>query len=161
MNERFNKLDIECIFYSGVNHKDNRVKYAINSYNKRQMSITYGHLDIINDFYKNSDKKYAIICEDDIMIHKNIKELLRKIVIDFDIMGLDMLLLGYLLPYKIDNNNIKFNYFLKIPINLNSLYNYHIYPEYYSGTQMYMITKKYAKYILQNYYIEFYNLFDK
>ena len=161
MNERFNKLDIECIFYSGVNHKDNRVKYAINSYNKRQMSITYGHLDIINDFYKNSDKKYAIICEDDVMIHKNIKELLRKIVIDFDIMGLDILLLGYLLPYKIDNNNIKLNYFLKTPITLNSLYKYYTYPEYQSGTQMYMITKNYAKYILQKYYSDFYNLFDK
>ena len=69
INERFNKLDIDCIFYSGVNHKDKRLNNSINSYNKRQMSITYGHLDIINDYYKNSDKKYAIICEDDIMIH--------------------------------------------------------------------------------------------
>jgi GR25 family glycosyltransferase involved in LPS biosynthesis len=137
------------------------MKYVINSYNKRQMSITYGHLDIIYDYYHNSNRKYAIICEDDVMIHKDIKQILRKIMIDFTILDLDILLLGYMLPYKIDNDNMKLNYFLKKPISLHSLYTYHTYPDYQSGTQMYMITKKYAKIILDKYYNNFYELFDK
>jgi GR25 family glycosyltransferase involved in LPS biosynthesis len=159
MNERFNKLGIQCKLYSGVNHKDKRLQYALNSYNKRQMSITYGHLDIINDYYKNSSKNYAIICEDDVMIHKNIKQILKKVLIDFNVMDLDILLLGYMLPYKI-NNDYNTNYSLKKPISENSLYKYHNYPEYHSGTQMYMITKKYAKYILEK-YNNLYTIFDR
>ena len=159
MLEKFNKLGIECKFYSGVKHNDKRIKYHINSYNKCQMSITYGHLDIINDYYNNSNKPYIIICEDDIMIHKNIKQILGKITIDFNIMELDILLLGYLLPYKFDNKNT--HYSLKQSVYSRSLYNYYTYPEYHSGTQMYMITKKYAKFIIDKYNNDFYLLFDK
>ena len=44
MENRFKKLGIECKFYSGIKHTDNRLKYAGNKINKRQWSITYSHL---------------------------------------------------------------------------------------------------------------------
>jgi hypothetical protein len=161
MEERFDKLDIECKFYSGVNCSDKRIKYSGTIFNSRQWSITYGHLDIIYDFYYNSDKNYAIICEDDIIIHKNIKEIIKNLIKDFDSMELDILLLGYMLPYKIGNNHIYSNYRIKNEIFSNSFFTYHEYPEYHSGTQMYMISKKYAKFILENYYNNFLILMKK
>lgn len=161
MMEKFKKLKIDCKFNNGINKHDNRIKDAVNLFNKRQKSITYSHLSIIEDFVYNCDKEYAIICEDDILINKFIIEMLEKIIKDFDILNLDILLLGYMLPYKLENNDILTQYPLKKPKITNSVYTYHNYPAYLSGTQMYMITKKYAQYILNKYYSNFFELFDK
>jgi len=162
MMEKFKQLNIDCKFNDGVNKDDNRVKFAKNSFNKRQKSITYNHLSVIEDFVYKSDKDYAIICEDDILINKFITEILGKIIKDFDMLNLDILLLGYMLPYKLQICHILSQYSLKtqkITKISNSLYTYHNYPDYLSGTQMYMITKKYAKYILNKYNIS--ELIDK
>jgi GR25 family glycosyltransferase involved in LPS biosynthesis len=152
MENRFKKLGIECKFYSGIKHTDNRLKYAGNKINKRQWSITYSHLDILNDFYYNNNNKYAVVCEDDILIHNNFKEIFNKIINDFNILELDILLLGYILPYKIDNENILSNYPLKCPMRLDAPFKYHEYPDYLSGSHMYMITKNFANYLLNKYY---------
>jgi GR25 family glycosyltransferase involved in LPS biosynthesis len=152
MEERFQELNIDCLFYDGLNKDDIRINgYNINKFLKRKWSITYSHLDIIKQFYINSDKKYAVICEDDICIHKNIKYILNKITSDFNILNLDILLLGYMLPYKIDNEHISMNYKLKANINVKSSFKYHEYPEYLSGCQMYMISRNYAHYLLTTY----------
>lgn len=152
MQNRFHKLDIECKFFPGVNQSDQRVKYANNKFTKRQWSITYGHLDMIHDFYYNNNNKYAIICEDDILIHKNFKEIITKVINDFNILDLDILLLGYIIPYKIDDYNLCSNYPLKWPTRLDASFKYHNYPEYLSGSHMYMITKYFAKFLLDKYY---------
>ena len=100
MKKRFENLEINCNFYDGIKDSDERIKkfsYNNNNNKKRYLSTMYGHLDIINDFYHNSNNiKYAVICEDDIIIHKDIKELIRKILIDINIMDLDILLLSYI-----------------------------------------------------------------
>jgi GR25 family glycosyltransferase involved in LPS biosynthesis len=156
MENRFHRLDIECKFYPGIKHTDERLKYAKTRFNLRQWSITYGHLDIIHDFYYNNNNKYAVICEDDILIHKNFKNIFEKVIIDLNILNLDILLLGYNIPYKIDYSNIISNYAVKHKINpLDSVFNYHTYPEYLSGSHMYIITKKFAKFLLDKYYNKF------
>lgn len=161
MNDKFKNLKIKCKFYNGVKYNDNRINNKYNNHKKRQLSIMYGHLDIIYDFYFNTNNtQYAIICEDDVIIHKNIKDIIRKVIIDFNIMKLDILLLSYIAPYKILQNNFDNVYPLKRDMPANSFYKYHDYPKYLSGTQMYMITRKYAKYILENYYLN-YNKIDK
>jgi len=152
MENRFKKLGIECKFYSGIKHTDNRLKYAGNKINKRQWSITYSHLDILNDFYYNNNNKYAVICEDDILIHNNFKEIFNKIINDFNILELDILLLGYILPYKIDQYNVDTKYPLKRPMYLYSPFKYYEYPGYLSGSHMYMITKNFVNYLLNKYY---------
>lgn len=149
MARRFNTLGIDCIFYDGVEYYTGK---NINKLLKRQWSKMHGHLDMIHHFYHNSDKTYGIFCEDDIYIHSNIRNILGKVVKDFKILSLDILLLGYLLPYKIGTQNIYTNYKLKINMPEESIFKYHNYPEYLSGTQMYMISRDYAKYILDNYY---------
>ncbi len=152
MIERFKNLEISCEFYSGVSYDDKRIDKLMNKNSKRQWCMTYGHLDIIHNFYYNSDKKYAIICEDDICLHSRLKEILKKVINDFNLLNLDILLLGYLLPYKIGNQNLFTNFKLKKYMPSDSYFKYHDYPEYLSGTQMYMINKKYAKYLLKTYY---------
>ena len=157
MENRFQKLGIECKFYSGITNSDKRLKYAGNKINKRQWSVTYSHLDIIHDFCYNNNNKYAIICEDDILIHQKFKQMLKKIINDFTIIELDILLLGYMLPYKINNENIISNYPLKCPMRLDAPFKYHEYPDYLCGSHMYMITKSFANYLLNKYY---YNTFN-
>lgn len=153
MIERFRTLEIPCKMYDGVKYTDDRLKgIKLNKFNKRQWSTTYGHLDMIYDFYYNSDKKYGIFCEDDIYIHHNIKSILQKVINDFNLLDLDILLLSYLMPYKICIEHILTNYRLKTEMPKESFYKYHAYPDYLSGTQMYMITKKHAKKLLDEYY---------
>ena len=76
MLKRFHDLKIDCKFHSGVKHNDKRIWNNLNKIRKRYWSMTYGHLDLIYDFYYNSTKKYAIICEDDINLHINFKKIL-------------------------------------------------------------------------------------
>jgi GR25 family glycosyltransferase involved in LPS biosynthesis len=161
MTERFQKLGIECKFSSGVSYDDKRIKSTLNKYCKNQWCMTYGHLDIIYDFYYHNDKKYAIICEDDICLHFELKKILNKVIFDFNILNLDILLLGYLLPYKLDNDNLITNYKLKKHMPSESYFKYHEYPQYLNGTQMYMITKNYAKHLLKSYYKNYAGFGDK
>lgn len=152
MINRFNTLNIDIKFYFGVDNNDKRLNRTNNKYSKRQLSMLYGHLDILYHFYHKTDKKFAIICEDDIHIHQDIKNILHKIIIDFSLLDLDILLLGYMLPYKLRYRNLSANYKLKCDMPNNSMFKYHNYPNYLSGTQMYMISRKHAKYLLDSYY---------
>jgi len=161
MINRFKNLNIECKFYKGVSHNDNRINKNLNKSTKRNWSITYSHLDMIGDFYFNSDKKFAIICEDDICIHKDVKKIIHNIINDFNILGLDILLLSYMLPYKIGRENLFTNYKLKVVMPEDSQFKYHEYPEYLSGTQMYMINKKYAYYLIDKYYFNYAGIKDQ
>jgi GR25 family glycosyltransferase involved in LPS biosynthesis len=122
--------------------------------------MTYGHLEMIYDFYYNSDNKFAIICEDDIKLHVHFNSIIEKIIDDFEFLNLDILLLGYLLPYKLSNKHLIKNYSLKYPVPNNSSFTYHCFPEYLSGTHMYMITKKYAKRLIKEYYSNYANKYN-
>ena len=163
MKKRFLKLGLPCKFYHGLNQSDYRLKHAGTKYNTRQWSITYSHLDIIHDFYYLSNKRYAVICEDDICIDRNIKKNMSRIINDFVTLDLDILLLGCLLPYKLDGNNT--NYRVKTNKTTQNLemsgFNYYNYPEYLAGTHMYMISRSYAKHILDNYYTDYAGIQDK
>ena len=61
MIERFNNLGIECKFFQGVSYNDKRILSTLKKNAKRLWSMTYGHLDIIFNFYYNSKKNFAII----------------------------------------------------------------------------------------------------
>ena len=146
MKNRFEKLKVNYIFYDGVNLTDSRIH---NDSYKKCWSCMYGHLDMIKLFYNDPNINYGIFCEDDILIHKDFCELIPKIIQDFKYLNLDVLLLGYLLEFKIDKNNPIFT--LKNN-NLNSdNYNYLNFPNDIWGTQMYMLSKENAGKILEKY----------
>jgi GR25 family glycosyltransferase involved in LPS biosynthesis len=154
MKKYFNKLNLSCIFYSGMNFEDIRIKnIEIDEDTKLVWLNMYGHLDMINDFYNNGGKEFGIFCEDDIYLHKDLKKILKKILFDFKIMNLDILLLSYLLPFKIQKDTKE--YPLKHSITTKSIYKYHYYPDYIGGAKMYILSKEQAKKILDKYYYNF------
>ena len=158
MEYRFKELDIACSFYDGVDSNDPRI--FNNNKNSVVWSYTLGHFDMIQNFYDNSEKEFGIFCEDDIFIHKDFNKLISDIIQDFKLMELDVLLLGYLIPFKISSqyNGFEFksmNNDLNNNSNNNLKYVYHNYPNDLWGAQMYMLTKKHAKYLLDKYTIEY------
>jgi GR25 family glycosyltransferase involved in LPS biosynthesis len=146
MTRRFKTAGIDCKMYEGVNENDYRL---VEKNNLRVWSCMYGHLDMINDFYYNTDKPFGIFCEDDIFIHKELKTLLPNIMTDFYYMNLDVLLLGYLLPFKLDSQ-MKYQQFQMKYISPNKQI-YYEYPDEVWGTQMYMLSRGSAKKLLDKY----------
>ena len=152
MEERFQKLDISCNFYEGVDSSvDERTKkYHFNS------SCMYGHLDMIYQFYNNTSKPYGVFCEDDILIHIDLKKYLLQIIPFFKKLDLDVLLLGYLLSHLIYPNSLEF--FEKKIENTNSEefpFKFYWFCDDLWGTQMYMLSRENAKKILDKYNVDY------
>jgi GR25 family glycosyltransferase involved in LPS biosynthesis len=142
IKKRFDYLNIDCFFYKGVSFLDERIqKYEY----KKVASNIIGHIDMIKKFL-NSDYEFGIFCEDDIYINKELINHLPNICDDFKKLNLDILLLGYLLSFKINDYNPHF----KLLHNNNNL-SYYTYNDELWGTQMYMYSKKQAKYIVEKY----------
>ena len=146
MIQRFNTIDIELKFTPPVYQIDQRIPlYADAKVEKRTWAIMLQHLDSIRDFYENTNSSHCIVCEDDIMISKNFKNDLPNILNNFNHLKLDILLLGYLLPFKLNTN----------PYFTSKIYQYYNYPDDLWGSQMYLISRAYAKFLLDKYTIEF------
>ena len=63
MEERFQKLGVEVFMYPGVTFDDERIfGRDIHHHTKRTWSFTYGHFDLIREFYFNSEKVLFINC---------------------------------------------------------------------------------------------------
>jgi GR25 family glycosyltransferase involved in LPS biosynthesis len=151
MQRRFETLGLQCIFYQGVDFKDERIsRYSdlLDDATKRVWSCMYGHLDMIHDFYYNTKKDYGIFCEDDIYLHNNLTSYLPRICLDFSSLRLDVLLLGYLLQTN-PNDSTDFT-MQRLFIN-GSPFTYFSFPDYVWGTQMYMLSRNHAKYLLDKY----------
>ena len=144
MESRFKAAGIHNYKMSaGVPLSDNRIKTTCN-HTKKCHSCMYGHLDMIRDFLENDSSPYGIFCEDDIMIDAEFMPRLDHIVHDFEKQNLDIVLLGYLIGHVI---SCDFQ-----PLYEGSKYKYYGYaPETIWGTQMYMMTRKHAKYIIDKY----------
>ena len=108
----------------------------------KALSCMLGHLQLIRKFYE-SDDDYAVICEDGIFVHKNLKTDIPKIVEKFDDLKLDILLMGYLIMQSFVPD-----YYLMEKLENFSFYHM---PVPIWGTQMYLISKKYAGDVLEKY----------
>lgn len=156
MIKRFNTLEFNNInFIKEVYKNDERLISLSNmeKYNKidhRTWSIMLQHMDSIKDFYYNKNSDLCILCEDDITISKDLKEELKDIILTFYKLNLDVIMLGYLLPFKIDSYNTHFK-----ELYSSDSYKYYTYPNDIWGTQMYMISKKYAKYLIDTFDIKY------
>lgn len=150
MMNRFTQLHLDVVFSSGVAHTDERIKDRnLSLHEKCVWSVMYGHLDMLQQFY-NSGTEYAILCEDDIALHKDLRNKLFNILDDFKKLNLDILLLGYI--YGADPDVFPINVYLdSSPIQENTTYCYYEYPNYLWGTQMYLISRRHCKYILDTF----------
>ena len=144
----FTGLGIKCNYYD-ITNKFNVPRDVTN--NHREFN-GFAHLCMICDFYYNSSNTYGIFCENDTLIHKDIQTTLPKILLDFNILQLDILVLGYATPVVVDESMEKYGFSFKREITTETKYTYHNYPDNLKGTQMYILSRKYAKYILDKYY---------
>lgn len=151
MIEKFTQFGIELQFVPPV-YKDNyRLPQGINSDN-RTWSIMLQHMDSINDFYTNSENEYAIICEDDILLSKDFLLDMPNIISSFEELNIDILLLGYLLDFPPEEFSTRGEFNL---VKKNEKYSYYEFPYHLWGSQMYLINRNHAKFLLDKYTIEY------
>jgi len=145
MKIRFNRLGIKSSYYDIDS-------VFVTPSDKQNEFNGYAHLRMVYDFYYNSQHAYGIFCENDIYIHKDIQTLLPKILLDFNILRLDVLVLGYDMSFIGDEPMEDSGFSFKIETNSKSKYTYHNYPDDFKGMKMYILSRKYAEYILEKYY---------
>lgn len=144
MLNRFNSIGLNVIFTPEVDISDDRLKLV---FHKRVSAIMLQHLDSIKHFYENTNFNNCIICEDDIHISKHLQTQIPIIVNEFNEMKLDVLMLGFLWPFK----DLNSRYFSSIK---KGQFNYFTYNDDIWGTQMYMISRSYAEFLLNTYNIQ-------
>ena len=147
MTSRFRSLGLDLQFVNPVYDSDVRLENT-NLY-KRTSSIMLQHLDSVRHFYENTSAEYCVVCEDDIFVSKNLARDLPEIVDTFTYLRLDVLLLGYLFP-----DNLHGNWHFPV-LKDTEKYSYHGYPDDIWGSQMYMVSRKHAKYLLETFTIDF------
>jgi hypothetical protein len=151
MKTRFETLGLNLQIYEGVPPTDHRISITetrqISQDEQRLWSIVYGHLDMIQLFY-DSGKRYGFFCEDDIVVSTQFPIELPQIMYEFDQMRLDILLLGYMITYKI--KDWMTGYSSKCDFTERP-YTYHNYPHGQWGAHLYMLNRAGAKKILDEY----------
>lgn len=118
-------------------------------------SVMLGHLDMIRQFYEDTSSEWGIFCEDDILLHPRLVNDLENVVDDCTAMNLDILCIGYLCENPIET----YSNFpeIKVPSGNNALaapYHYREYPDNLWGCQMYMLSRSYARQVLDRYIMD-------
>lgn len=147
MSERFHSIGIDLHFVNPVEQSDARME-GTNLY-KRTSAIMLQHLDSVQHFYENTNAEHCVICEDDIHISKLLVQDMPEIIENFKELKLDILVLGYLFPYNLHGN-------WHFPVlKDDGKYSYHGYPDDIWGSQMYLISRAHAKFLLDTFTIQF------
>jgi GR25 family glycosyltransferase involved in LPS biosynthesis len=141
MEYRMKSVDLPYEFVQAIDlsHPSNKIIPGIPT------ACMMSHLKAIETFL-NSKAEYAIICEDDVYIRRDFKSMINLILQDFQKLELDILLLGYLINFDLSQ------YFENI--YTNSSRRYYRYSDDLWGTQMYLISRKYAQYVVDNFTLE-------
>jgi Glycosyltransferase family 25 (LPS biosynthesis protein) len=146
MEDTFSKLgwtDFTEI-YPGVGPEDPRIKELNLS------SCMLGHMDMISKFYYESEKEYGIFCEDDICIHDELGKHLPAIIDECKKFDIQLVMFGYLMNYNVDYNGMC-GHCLISTVKPDEQFKIYTYNDEFWGTQMYMISKTYAKELLEKY----------
>ena len=154
MIHRVKTIGLDAHFIQPVSVNDPRIKnQPITDFEKRNWSIFFQHVDCMRDFYENTTYDYCIICEDDVVLSKNLKNEIPIAIQLYNEAKLDMLLLSYLWPFNIEENN----YFPMINnfSTYNNDYKIYGYPEDLWGAHMYMMSRNHAKTLIDRYTPEY------
>jgi len=141
MTERFNRVNKQITFTDPVTIDDVRMsEYDISVDEKRVWAIFFQHLDSIIHFYENTTDDYCIVCEDDVMISKDLDKEMPEIMETMKQKNLDILLLSYLWQYPISKDNLQFPFLCETPH-----FQFRGYPFELWGSHMYMVSRSHAK----------------
>jgi hypothetical protein len=165
MIQRFSIHNINLEFVNPVYTTDKRLNVGSGSSgagkditpHKRTWSIMLQHLDSIQHFVENTENDYLFLCEDDILISKNMTKDLPNIIYNFEELKLDVLLLGYLMHFKLDKNHphAEFPVIKDASDADDAPYTYYGFPYHLWGSQMYLISRKHAVFLLNKYDINY------
>lgn len=148
MIERFDQLKIPVNFVDPVLKSDPRLSLdGVQEDHKRTYSIMLQHVDSIQVFLNTTgdSEKFCIVCEDDVLLSKTLFALLPDVCSNFLDLDLDILLLGYLLPDKVLDSE-------RFPVIKS--HEEFVYRGYHSdlwGSQMYMVSRDYAKRLIETF----------
>lgn len=152
MEHRFQATGFHAEFVESPSWDDPRIKppdglieigKAAGTWSEYPWSCIHGHFDILEKFvYEGGDT--AIVVEDDVHLYRDIVQELPVVVANFHKLKLEMLLLGYL-------NNIPMPQVTWDFAPKGQQFTYHNAGSRPYGTQMYMIGRNYAIYILEHF----------
>lgn len=152
MAARFDQIGLSAHFSDPVHANDPRLHVQGQDMTGRTAAIMLQHMDCLAHFLDNTTAKYCIVCEDDIMISKNLAIELPEIIATFERLSLDVLLLGYLWPYDIYSDwNPHFPHLGESRGSEGQRYEYTGFPGDLWGSQMYMVSRKHARTLLDTY----------
>lgn len=145
MRRRMDEVGLTCRFPSApLTDADVRRLVAASGrrepagFEHRTAAVMLGHLGLIRRFLEDTQAAHAIVCEDDVYLRRTIKRDLPAIVREFDGRGLDVLLLGYLWPWRDDAPGYRFC----------------DYDDELWGTQMYLLSRPQAVHLVETYTLD-------
>lgn len=143
MRQRLDQIGFQdAIISPGVEYSENRA-----------WGCMLGHLDILKQFLENTDKEFVVICEDDVVIHRDLKTRVPELIQDCKLYNIDILLLGFLFAYPEQDLNVRLHYGCDIikKTEHHGIYNYH---DTLWGTQMFMLSRLHAQKMVDKYSLE-------
>jgi GR25 family glycosyltransferase involved in LPS biosynthesis len=152
MRERFQQvgLDVEMVESVSTLHPtiapDEMMKLhakKIGRWSDLAWSCMQGHLLCLKRFLRTG-QDIGIVCEDDVMIRRDLAQELPVVVANFNRWDLDLLMLGYLRPETISTVQPT------MPL-IGQPYTYHSYEFNVYGTQMYMIRRRHAEWAVSTF----------
>ena len=150
MTQRVKAIGLDAHFVRPVSAEDPRVRdQPITDFEKRSWSTLFQHVDSMRDFVENTTYDYCIVCEDDILFSRSLRDEIPQIINLYDQTKLDVLLLSYLWPFDVIENN----YF---PV-LHRTPEWKIqgYPDDLWGAHMYFMSRAHAKVLVDRYTPEY------
>ncbi len=107
----------------------------------QQAAVILGHLRLIREFVEQTRAPHGIVCEDDVYLRRTIARDLPGIVSEFDARRLDVLLLGYLWPWR--------------DVGADAPgYRFCDYDDETWGAQMYLLSRGYARHLVETYTLD-------
>jgi len=117
---------------------------ARNRWDPHAWSVMQGHMTMLETYVQEGTAPYVMCMEDDILIRRDIDDQLPKIMIDFELCKLDLCMLGYLTPYPLHHIESKYS-------QVNQVFTLHDYPFNVYGTQMYVMKRSHAEWLVSMY----------
>src|SRR3990172_1588439 len=154
MTARFARVGLPLTFVSPVGPDDPRIPADLDRGSATIWAIMWSHLAMYRAFMESDENvKYGVFCEDDIHIRRDLPRLMPILKGAYESYNLDVLLLGYLLPYPPVEIRLSGGFSPVPDVPQLSFVHYH---DEVWGTQMYLMSKQNIHGLL-DYYTEDYS----
>lgn len=117
---------------------------------REENGCMYGHLRMLREFYETSTKEFGVFLEDDVYLRKGFMDSIQTLCQTMIEKDLDLLLIGYLLPYSPRDSHGSFPTLCKTEKKeQQDEFSIHTFPEDTWGSQGYIVSRAQAAYLLE------------